>query len=140
MAEQDTKKVVEGAYDAFGRRDIPDLLGRLTDDVEWSTPGEAVGIPYAGPKRGRDEVAGFFQALAGAEEITDFRPREFIAQGDKVVVLGNYKGHVISTRREYDIDWIQVFTVRDGKISGFREFLDTAALAECYRAAAGQAA
>ena len=140
MAEQDTVNVIKGAYDAFGRRDIPDLLGRLTDDVEWNTPGEAAGIPYAGPKRGREEVAGFFESLAGAEEITDFQPREFIAQGDKVVVEGNYRGRTRPAGREYDLDWLHVFIVRDGRVTSFREYVDTAALAEAHRGAAAQTA
>lgn len=139
MAEQENVKIVEAAYDSFGRRDIPELLGRLTEDVEWVTPGESAQIPYAGRKRGREEVGNFFSTLAEAEEITHFEPREFIAQGDKVVVLGNYKGNVLSTKREYDLDWIHVFTIRDGKISSFNEFIDTAALSDAYRAAAGKA-
>jgi ketosteroid isomerase-like protein len=30
-------------------------------------------------------------------------------------------------------DWIQVFTVRNGKIAAFREFYDSAAIAAAYR-------
>ena len=30
--------LVEGAYEAFGRGDIPAVLGILSDDVEWDVP------------------------------------------------------------------------------------------------------
>ena len=140
MAEQDNVEVVKGAYEAFGRRDIPGLLEMLTEDVDWFTAGSPDAIPYAGQKRGRKEVEGFFTTLAATEDITHFEPREFIAQGDRVVVLGNYKGRVLANSRGYDVDWLQVFTVRDGKIAGFREYLDTAALADAHRASAAQSA
>lgn len=140
MAEQDAVEVVKGAYEAFGRRDIAGLLDMMTEDVDWQTPGSPDAIPYAGPRRGRKEVEGFFSKLAETEDITNFEPREFIAQGDKVVVLGNYKGRVLANSREFDLDWLHVFTVRGGKVSGFREFVDTAALADAHRAAAAQSA
>jgi ketosteroid isomerase-like protein len=108
----------------------------MSEDVVWDTPGTPDAIPHAGLKRGREGVADFFSTLAATEEITHFEPREFVAQGDKVVVEGNYKGSVTATRRQYDIDWLQVFTIDAGKIKSFREYLDTAALGDAHRAAA----
>lgn len=140
MAEKENVQVVKGAYEAFGRRDIQGVLGMTAEDVDWFTPGPPDTIPYAGRRRGRREVGEFFAALAGAEEITHFEPQEFIAQGDRVAVLGNYKGRVLANSRGYDIDWLHVFTVRDGRIESFREYFDTAALADAYRAAVAQRA
>ena len=140
MAEQENIQKVQAAYAAFQRGDIPALLQSFTEDVEWDTPGSSEIIPYAGKKRGHDEVRQFFAALGKAEEITHFEPQEFIAQGDKVVVVGNYKGRVHATNRQYDIDWLHVFTVRGDKLSSFREYLDTAALSDAHRSAATQAA
>jgi len=140
MAEQDNVRVVQDAYAAFQRGDIPGVLGSLSDDIDWWTPGTPGQIPYAGRLRGRDEVKGFFGRLAEAEEITHFEPREFIAQGDKVVVTGNYRGRTRTAGREYDLDWLHVFTVRGGRIAAFREYVDTAALAEAHRGVAAQTA
>jgi hypothetical protein len=140
MAEQDNVEKVQAAYAAFQRGDIEGLLGLMTDDIDWDTPGASAVIPYAGRRRGHAEVAQFFSTLAQTEEITHFEPREFVAQGDKVVVLGNYKGRVKATNRAYDIDWLQIFTLRGDRIAGFREFLDTAALADAHRAATAQTA
>jgi|ERR671938_1485712 ketosteroid isomerase-like protein len=140
MAEQDNVEVVKGAYEAFGRRDIPGLLGMMTEDVDWFTYGSPDAIPYAGQRNGRAEVEGFFSTLAQTEDITHFEPREFIAQGDRVVVLGNYKGRVLANSRDYDVDWLHVFTVRDGRVTSFREYFDTAALADAHRAASAQSA
>ncbi|HEV3468579.1 MAG TPA: nuclear transport factor 2 family protein [Pyrinomonadaceae bacterium] len=140
MAEQDNVRVVQDAYAAFQRGDIPGLLEILSEDIDWWTPGTPGQIPYAGRLRGRDDVRGFFDRLSATEEITHFEPGEFIAQGDKVVVTGNYKGRTRAAGRDYDLDWLHLFTVRDGRISAFREYVDTAALAEAHRGAAAQTA
>jgi uncharacterized protein len=133
MAENENTQVVKEAYAAFERGDIPGLLELCSEDIDWFTPGTPDSIPYAGRRRGHEEVKGFFSGLAASEEITHFEPQEFIAQGDKVVVIGNYKGRVLSTKNEYDLAWLHVFTVRDGKITSFREYVDTAVLADAYR-------
>jgi ketosteroid isomerase-like protein len=140
MSEQENVRLVEAAYAAFQRGDIPGVLANFTEDADWDTPGSADSIPHAGRRRGHAEITQFFSALAASENITHFEPREFIAKGDKVVVVGNYKGTVRATGRGYDVDWLQVFTARDGKLTSFREYLDTAALADAHRASAAQTA
>ena len=54
---------------------------------------------------------------------------DFIAQDDKVVVLGFYRWRVKATGRTYSAKWAHVLTLRDGKIVGFTEYTDTAAMA-----------
>ncbi len=120
--------------------DVPGLLQNFTDDAGWSTPGSSDVIPYAGNRQGHAEVTQFFALLGEAEDITHFEPQEFIAQDNKVVVIGNYKGRVNATNRQYDIDWLHVFTIRGGKIASFREYLDTVALSDVYRTASAQTA
>lgn len=140
MAEQENAGVVRAAYSAFQRGDIPGLIELLTDDIDWWTPGEPGQIPYAGRRSGHAAAGDFFAQLSEFEEITHFEPGEFVAQGDTVVVSGNYRGRTRPAGRDYDLDWLHVFTVRDGKISAFREYLDTAALAEAHRGVAAQTA
>ena len=140
MAEQENVAVVRAAYAAFQRGDIPGVIELLTDDIDWWTPGTPGQIPYAGRRSGHAEVGNFFAQLSEGEEITHFEPGEFVAQGDKVVVSGNYRGRTKQAGRDYDLDWLHVFTVRDGKIAAFREYVDTAALADAYRGASAQTA
>jgi ketosteroid isomerase-like protein len=42
------------------------------------------------------------------------------------VVLGTYGAKVKATDRAYEIDFVHVFTVRDGRIMSFTELMDTA--------------
>jgi ketosteroid isomerase-like protein len=64
------------------------------------------------------------RSTATATAIQDF---------DKLVALGHYAWHIKSTDREWESDSAHVFTVRDGRVTGFQEYTDTAALADAYR-------
>jgi len=64
--------------------------------------------------------------LQGTEEVQSFNPEEFIAEGDKVVALGHLQRNVKSTGSLIESPWIHIFTLREGKISEFRSFYDTA--------------
>jgi ketosteroid isomerase-like protein len=63
----------------------------------------------------------------------DFSPREFFGAGDRVCVLGHYAWKIRKTGRTVAGDWVHVFTIRNGKVTRFREFNDTAQFAEAYR-------
>ena len=139
MSDEDNVGVVLRAYENFKAGNVAGILDSVTDDVDWRLP-EIGGAGFAGRRRGRDSVAGFFSSLAEAQDTLSFEPREFVAQGDKVVALGNYRWRVKKNGREYGGEWAHVFTVRDGKIASFREYLDTAALADAHRATAAQSA
>lgn len=118
--------VVQRTYEAVGRGDIPALLDLLTDDVEWTLQGPSV-IPFAGTRRGREGVAEFFSLVGETLEFEQFEPREFVAQGDTVVVLGFERNLIKPTGRTFEQEWAHVYTLRDGKIAKVRCFEDTAA-------------
>ena len=132
MNEDANVELVRSAYEKFGSGDIPGLLGLLTPDIDWSTP-HLEDAPYGGRVLGLEEVEKFFGALGEAEDFAYFEPTEFIAKGDRVVVLGRAKATVRSTGRDYEIDWVHVFTVHDGKITNFAEYFDTAAVNKAFQ-------
>jgi ketosteroid isomerase-like protein len=75
-------------------------------------------------------VAQFFQTVAETWNFTAFEPREYIASGDMVAVLGSYTAIARATGRTVSSEWTMVWKIRDGKLAWFREFTDTQALAE----------
>ena len=135
MSEQDNTTIAQEAYNNFKKGDIAALLDLLPDNVTWQLP-EIEGVPFAGKRTGRSSVAEFFQGIEANQETLQFEPREFIAQGDKVIALGHYRWRVKSTGREYASDFAHVFTLRDGKIVGFQEYTDTASAARAYQRSA----
>ena len=133
MSEQNTA-IAQQAYENFKTGNIPALLDQMSDEVTWELP-EVEGVPISGSRNGRDSVREFFAMVARDQEVIEFEPREFVAQGDKVVSLGHYRWRVKDTGREFASNFAHVFTIRDGKVTGFREFFDSAAVAAAYRKA-----
>ena len=134
MGAQENLQVVKNGYAAFRRGDVPGLLALFAEDIEWHIPGK--GFPIAGDYRGHSGVAGFFQKLAAEIEFSDFQPREFVAEGDSVLVIGSDRAKVRATNRTLEVDWVHAFTLRNGKVTKFREFTDTQAIAAAYEGAA----
>ena len=56
-------------------------------------------------------------------------PPEFVAQGDRVLVIGVATGKIKATNKAFKDDWVFDITVRDGKLTNIREYIDTQALA-----------
>lgn len=135
MSEQENIALVRQAYENFKAGNIPALLNLLSEDVTWQLP-EIENAPFSGRRQGQQQVAEFFSLLANDQDSLQFEPREFVAQNDKVVALGSYNWRVKATGREYGGEWAHVFTVRDGKISGFNEYMDTAAATTAHQKAA----
>jgi ketosteroid isomerase-like protein len=94
---------------------------------------EVEGVPTGGTWRGREQVGQFFQTLSDSLEVRQLELREFVAQGDKVVVLGHYVWHVKATGKEWASDFVHALSVRDGKITRVQEYTDTAALGDAFR-------
>jgi hypothetical protein len=109
------------------------FLNTLADEVEWFVPGPKQILPWAGLRKGREQVAQFFAEYTQTAETQQFEPREFIAQGERVVVLGYRRDHVKATGRIFESEWVQVFSLRAGKIVSFRGYIDTAAIVAAFR-------
>jgi ketosteroid isomerase-like protein len=125
MSEGENVERIQELYAAFGRGDVPTILSQLTDDAVLYDPGPPE-VPHAGRYRGPEEVGQFFGRIAETVEIEEFAPTEFVAQGDRVVVLGSLRGRVKATGRSYDNEWAHVWTLRDGKVAGMQIYEDTA--------------
>lgn len=135
MAEQENIQVVQQTYENFKKGDIAALLNLYSVDVDWFVP-TTENLPFTGRRTGRESVAEFFAMVAESQTLQVFEPREFIAQGDMVVVLGNYTWQVKGTGRLWAGEFAHVCTVRDGLIVAFQEYTDTAAAEKAHQKAA----
>ncbi|HMQ03716.1 MAG TPA: nuclear transport factor 2 family protein [Pyrinomonadaceae bacterium] len=127
-------EIVKEGYDKFAKGDISGLLSLMADSIRWSTP-EIEGTTLGGIRNGHEGVGEFFRILDETETVTKFEPREFIGEGDRVAVIGTYGATVKETGRSYEVEWAQFFTVRDGKIASFDEYLDSAIAAKAFQKA-----
>src|SRR6201995_1406068 len=90
-------------------------------------PGE--GWPLAGTHRGHAGLADLLQKASETLETSYPKPFEFVAQGDRVLVVGFAEGKIIATNKTFEDDWVFAITVQNGKLTNIREYIDTQALA-----------
>jgi uncharacterized protein len=126
MSIQENVQIAKDTFAAIGRGDMQGLLALFAEGIEWIIPGE---WPLAGTHRGHAGAAGLFQKAFEMVEMSFLEPREFVAQGDRVLVAGFSKGRVKGTNRTFEDHWVFALTVRNGKVTNIREYIDTLALA-----------
>src|ERR1035438_73766 len=122
---QENVQIVKDCFAAMGG-DKQGLLALSVEDLEWIIPGE--DWPLAGTHRGH---AGLTDLLQKASELeTSYpEPPEYVAQGDRVLLIGRATGKVKATSKPFVDDWVFAITVRNGKLTHIREYVDTQALA-----------
>ena len=127
MSTEENVRIVKNFFAAMGSTDKQAVLALVAEDVEWIIPGE--DWPLAGTHRGRAELAAVLQKASEEVETTYPAPPEFVAQGDRVLVVGVATGKIKATNMPFKDDWVFAITVRDGKLTKIREYIDTQALA-----------
>ena len=118
--------VVKQAYEAFGKGDVPGILKLVADEVDWELVGSP-GLAYAGNRKNKKGVADFFAEVARVDEMHAFEPKEFIEAGEHVTVLGRESATGRDTKKKFESPWLHLFTVKNGKITRWRGFFNTAA-------------
>jgi uncharacterized protein len=132
---------VQEIYAAFGRGDIPAILDTLADDVCWDHLPDGGGaqrhdVPWLRERTGRDDVAGFFEAL-GALEFHVFAPTVILADDDTVVALIDEDVTVRATGERFRDAAAHVWSFGpDGRVIAFRHLTDTVKHVEAYAARA----
>jgi ketosteroid isomerase-like protein len=127
MSTQENVQIVKDFFAAMGRGDKQGLLALSAENIEWIIPGE--DWPLAGTHRGHAGLAGLLQKASEMVETSYPKPPEFVAQGDRVLVVGVATGKIKATNKSFRDDWVFDITVRDGKVTNIREYIDTQALA-----------
>ena len=122
-------EVVRSFYDKLKVGDAPGALSLMAHDIEWITMWH-----YKVIGRGPERVAeGLFKPLMAEWSSFALEPTEFIVDGDTVVSLGRFTGVHGSTGKQVEAGYAHVWTVKDGKIARFRQYIDTLAIAKARR-------
>src|SRR5579863_8996439 len=134
MSIEKNVQTVKNFLAALGRRDKQALLALVAEDIEWIIPGE--DWPLAGTHRGHAALENLLQKANETVETSYPKPPEFIAQGDRVLVVGVATGKIKATNKPFEDHWVFDITVRNGKLTNIREYIDTQALARASETAA----
>jgi uncharacterized protein len=127
MSIEENVQTVKDFFAALGSGDKQRLLSLVVEDIEWIIPGE--DWPLAGTHRGHAGLADVLHKASEEVEMTYPEPPEFVAQGDRILVVGVATGKIKATNKVFKDDWVFDITVRSGKLTKIREYVDTQALA-----------
>jgi ketosteroid isomerase-like protein len=107
--------------------DVASWLECMADTVDWRSLAEgAAGMEFTQRAVGKDDVRGYFELLGRDWEMQSYTVDHFVAQGDRVVMLGRCAWKHRATGKFVDTPKADAITLADGKIVGFMEYYDTA--------------
>ena len=123
----DNVEIVKQGYQHFSEGNIEAALALFYPEIEWD---ECQGFPYIsgdGIFIGPSAIAQNVFAKID-ENIDGFHIdiRELFGSGDKVVMVGHYKGVYKETGKEFKANATHVWTMKDGKATHFFQAVDTA--------------
>lgn len=99
----------------------------LTDDVKMGSLADgAAGVEFSKARQGKNQAEQYFQELEAGWQLVHFTPETFVAEDDRVVMIGRCAFRSRATEKIAESPVAHVFRSRDGKIVEFFEFFDTA--------------
>jgi len=123
----DNVEIVKQGYKLFAEGNIEAVSTLFHPEIEWNA---SQGLPYIagdgifiGPSAIAQNV---FAKIPGNLENFHIDIRELFGSGDKVVMVGHYRGVYKETRKEFNANAIHVWTIKDGKATHYFQAVDTA--------------
>jgi len=127
---QENVQIVRGLYEAFGRGDVPTVLGQMDQSIEWNEAENFIYAdrnPYVGPQA---VLEGVFMRLGADWEGFTVTPEEWLDAGDRIVVLGTYSGMHKATGGQVRAQFAHIWSVREGRVVRFQQYTDTKQFAD----------
>ena len=120
---------VKEIYDAFGRGDIPAILGKIAPGCRWESwennRAQREGVPTLQPRTGPEGVAQFFAAV-GELVISDFRVLD-ILPGDRQVAVEVMIEYTTPAGGRLRDEEVHLWALDDSqRVTRLRHYVDTA--------------
>jgi ketosteroid isomerase-like protein len=136
MSEQANTAVIQTIYNAFNRGEIQTILSNSAENAEWVNYGPSA-VPYFGNFTAR--IPDFFKAIGesttGGSVVID----RYVVSGEVVVTEGRYTATVRNTGAKINAPIAHVFTLRDGKVTSWKGYSDSAAVVAAHTGKAASA-
>ena len=124
MSIEQNKKLASELFALFSANDVAGALDLMTDDVTWWIAGKPEQLPAAGVYS-KEQIAGLLNNMVGQlPNGVKMTVKSLIAEGDKVALEVESYGE-LRNGRVYNQEYHFLMTIRDGRISAVREYLDT---------------
>jgi ketosteroid isomerase-like protein/SAM-dependent methyltransferase len=123
---QKNADIVRNCYAAFHRGDIDGVLALFSSDIEWTHPIGMNDHGLGGTVRGHQEVRAFMTRARALFSTLRPVPREFVASGESVAVLGTHHMRAAGSGMSGTIEFVHSWRLHNGQATHFRDFHDTA--------------
>jgi uncharacterized protein len=127
------KAILEGLYKAFAIGDMPTVMAGMDPNIVWNA---AESSPYAdgSPYKGPDAILNGVFARIGAD-YEHFSLKDIVLHGmsnDKILATLRYDAKC-KNGNSYDAQAAHLWTMKDGKVVGFQQYLDTKKVSEALK-------
>lgn len=133
MHRHDFEQLIHEIFRARKDGNLDALLGHLAPDVTLRFPGSSGNATLTRSSGSKDEVRTHLAALIHEWQWQGIDVLSTVLEGDRAVV--HARQHVLHTPTgtQHATEVVDLITLRDGKVSEFVEFVDTAAVAALQR-------
>ena len=126
----DNLATIGAIYEAFGKGDIPTILGHLADDVRWEewadNTAQKAGVPWLQARHDKAGALAFFQVMGGLK-VLDFRVLSLMVGGNQVAAEVESEFEAPKASRRCRDQEIHLWTLNeDGKVIRLRHYADPA--------------
>jgi uncharacterized protein len=130
-SEAQNTGLVQHLYQAAMEDDLSGLLELCAPDAVWEYP-PIEGVAWSRTWHGHEEITRWAELHDAEDAVLDLRPEEYVAAGDRVVVLGFARMRTVATGREWATRFVHAVRIHDGRIQRFEAYFDTAACVEAH--------
>lgn len=129
--EEDNTAILKHAYTAWHktRGDSNVWMDILADHISFGSLADGKpGMEFTKPRASKQEVIGYFEGLANDWEMEFYHINEFVAQGDRVVAIGECSWTHRRNGNTISIPKVDIWKIENGKATQFMEYYDTHAV------------
>ncbi|MGO4455367.1 nuclear transport factor 2 family protein [Arthrobacter sp. RAF14] len=128
-----TRAVVDAFFAGFGSGDLDAVKALFAPEFTLTVHGSP-RTPWAGTRRTRDELDGFFAAFGTLGPATEYEIEHLVVDGPHAVALGRNAFPVTETGKTFTNTFALHFTVAEGMITGYRMHEDSYAIDQAFTA------
>ena len=132
ISSMENTTIVDNLYKAFAKGDIPTVLNGMDANIIWN---EAEGNAYAdgNPYIGPDAVLnGVFARIGADHEYFNLTNIKLHNMSDNQVLATLRYNAKLKNGVTYDVQVAHLWTLKNGKVVAFQQYVDTKALNDAY--------
>ena len=124
------KTILENVYRRWNETlggSVDEIMDICADDIRWGSLAQGVSaLPFTAEAVGKAEVRNYFLGLLTAWSMVYYKVYYFVAEGDRIVMVGATKWTNKETGKAFETPKIDIWRFRDGRAIEFFEHYDTA--------------